>query len=136
MKYYADLMPHVSWSMEHLLEYGRVFMSRTWHYSLTPMQATSLLNLQSSYIVAKSHGLGVRLTDFYKIICLTSQIRISPKSHGHLIQHEKNRKNVLKHNISYPIFFAQWVNTGINWRLFPDCFKLSWTRDSVACACD
>ena len=135
MKCYTDLMHHVSWSMEHLLEYGQVFMSRTWHYSLTPIQATSLLNLQSCYIVANSHGLGVRLTDFCKIICLTSQIRISPKSHGHLIQHEKIEKTYFN-NISYPIFFAQWVNTSINWRLFPDCFKLSWTRDSVACACD
>ena len=45
-----------------------------------------------SNIVTKSHGLGVRLTDFCKIICLTSEIRISPKSHGYLTQHEKIEK--------------------------------------------
>ena len=33
-------------------------------------------------IVAKSHGLGVRLTDFHVRVCLTSENEISSKSHG------------------------------------------------------
>ena len=56
--------------------------------------------IKNATIVAKSHRLGVRLTYFYKILCLTSEIRIPPKSHGHLIQHEKIEKTYFKTKFS------------------------------------
>ena len=36
-------MPHASWSMIHLLEYGQIFMSCTWHYLLL-LGVTGLFN--------------------------------------------------------------------------------------------
>ena len=49
-KCYTDLMPHVSWSMVHLLEYVQVFMSCTlMSYLLIPFGETGLFNPLRSY---------------------------------------------------------------------------------------